>query len=194
MERIPFQVTQGAAAYGGLRKLPVRVLLEDVRSLYNVGAFFRTCDAAGVEMLELCGITGAPPHKEIRKTALGSEECVPWRKHADPAVLARDLRAAGYEIAAVETSLHAVDLYDWRPSFPVCIAFGNEVDGLGAALSDRCDTHVRIPMLGRKHSLNVATAGGVVLYELLRKYRNLLAGASAAAPAAPVDFSAPDLG
>ena len=83
------------------------------------------------------------------------------------------LRARGYEISAVETSIHAVDLFDWTPCFPVCVAFGHEVEGLRPEISALCDTHVRIPMLGTKHSLNVATAGGVVLYELLRKYRNL---------------------
>jgi 23S rRNA (guanosine2251-2'-O)-methyltransferase len=185
MDRIPYQVTQAGAAYERFEALPVRVLLEDVRSLYNVGAFFRTCDAAGVESLELCGITGAPPHKEIRKTALGAEESVRWRRHGDAASVARELRTAGYEIAAIETSLHSVDLYDWQPGFPLLIAFGNEVDGISATLSDLCDTHVRIPMLGRKHSLNVATAGGVVIYELLRKYRGLLAGSLSPAPVRP---------
>ncbi len=182
MDRIPFQATTGAAAYEGLGKLPVRILLEDIRSLYNVGAFFRTCDAAGVEMLDLCGITGKPPGTQIHKTALGAEETVRWRHHSAAPALARELRGAGYEIAAVETSLHAVDLYDWRPSFPVCVAFGNEVDGLGAELSQLCDTHVRIPMLGLKHSLNVATAGGVVIYELLRKYRALVTGSQPPTP------------
>jgi 23S rRNA (guanosine2251-2'-O)-methyltransferase len=171
MDRIPFQATLGAVAYEGLTKLPVRVVLENVRSLYNVGAFFRTCDAAGAEMLDLCGITGRPPHTQIHKTALGAEETVRWRHHSNPIELAGELRAAGYEIAAVETSLHAVDLFDWRPSFPVCVVFGNEVEGIHPDLSRLCDTHVRIPMLGTKHSLNVATAGGVVIYELLRKYR-----------------------
>jgi 23S rRNA (guanosine2251-2'-O)-methyltransferase len=166
MDRIPFQATQAAAAYEGFTKLPVRVVLENVRSLYNVGAFFRTCDAAGVESLDLCGITGRPPHKEIRKTALGAEESVRWRHHSGSIELAREMRDAGYELAAVETSLHAVDLYDWRPSFPV--------EGVHPDLSSLCDTHVRIPMLGMKHSLNVATAGGVVIYELLRKYRAML--------------------
>jgi len=84
------------------------------------------------------------------------------------------LRQRNYEIAAVETSVHSVDLFDWQPRFPVCILFGHEVDGLGAGLLELCDTYVRIPMLGRKHSLNVATAGGVVIYELLRKYRRML--------------------
>jgi tRNA G18 (ribose-2'-O)-methylase SpoU len=81
------------------------------------------------------------------------------------------LRARNYEIAAIETSLHAVDLFDWQPRFPVCVLFGHETDGLTPDLGGKADMHVRIPMLGRKHSLNVATAGGVVLYELLRKYR-----------------------
>jgi len=174
MDRIPFQVTEGAAAYEGLCKLPVRVLLEDIRSLYNVGAFFRTCDAAGVEALDLCGITGGPPARGIHKTALGAEETVPWRRHEDSIALAPELRGAGYEIAAIETSIHAVDLYDWHPRFPVCLAFGNEISGIRPEFSALCDTHVRIPMLGMKHSLNVATAGGVVIFELLRKYRALI--------------------
>jgi 23S rRNA (guanosine2251-2'-O)-methyltransferase len=171
MDRIPFQATRAAAAYEGLSRLPVRVVLEDVRSLYNVGAFFRTCDAVGVEALDLCGITGRPPHKQIHKTALGAEESVRWGHHASSLELAAELRGAGYEIAAVETSLHAVDLFDWQPAFPVCVVFGNEVEGIRPELSRLCHTHVRIPMLGAKHSLNVATAGGVVIYELLRKYR-----------------------
>ena len=173
MDRIPFQATRGAMAYEGCGKLPVRVLLDNVRSLYNVGAFFRTCDAVGVEMLDLCGITGRPPHKQIHKTALGAEESVRWEYHSNPIELVGALREGGYEIAAVETSLHAVDLFDWKPGFPVCVVFGNELEGIGPELSALCDTHVRIPMLGAKHSLNVATAGGVVVYELLRKYRAL---------------------
>jgi tRNA G18 (ribose-2'-O)-methylase SpoU len=90
------------------------------------------------------------------------------------------LRARGLEIAAIETSLHAVDLFDWRPRFPVCVVFGHEVDGIQPALLDRCDVHVRIPTLGSKGSINVATAGGVVLYELLRKYLRLIPGTSQA--------------
>jgi 23S rRNA (guanosine2251-2'-O)-methyltransferase len=175
VERIPFQVTTAAAAYEGLGKLPVRVLLENIRSLYNVGAFFRTCDAAGVEALHLCGITGRPPGKGIHKTALGAEESVRWRYDSAATDVVRELRDSGYEIAAVETSLHAVDLFDWRPNFPVCVVFGNEVEGIHPELNRLCDTHIRIPMLGLKHSLNVATAGGVVMYELLRKYRRAFA-------------------
>ena len=149
------------------------MLLDNVRSLYNVGAFFRTADGAGVEKLYLCGITGRPPKSGITKTALGAEETVRWEHTWNPRETVCWLRSAGYEIAAIETSVHAVDLFDWQPRFPVCILFGHEADGLTAEMAALADTHVRIPMLGRKHSLNVATAGGVVLYELLRKYRVL---------------------
>jgi tRNA G18 (ribose-2'-O)-methylase SpoU len=171
--RVPFRATTAALSYESIRPLPVSVLLENVRSLYNVGAFFRTADAAGIEKLYLAGITGYPPQNMIRKTALGAEETVPWEHTWEPERRIRALRDANYEIAAIETSVHAVDLFDWRPRFPVCVIFGHETDGLTPAVSALADTHVRIPMLGIKHSLNVATAGGVVLYELLRKYRSL---------------------
>lgn len=173
MDRVPFQATVGGALYQRIAQLPVAVLLDNVRSLYNVGAFFRTADATAIEKLYLCGITGRPPKKEISKTALGAEETVAWEHLCDTVELIHGLRGRGYEIAAVETSMHAVDLYDWAPRFPVCVAFGHEVEGMQPEISELCDTHVRIPMLGTKHSLNVATAGGVVLYELLRKYREL---------------------
>lgn len=171
--RTPFRATTAAAAYENIRPLPVTVLLENVRSLYNVGAFFRTADAVAVEKLILAGITGYPPRNMISKTALGAEETVPWEHTWKPGEKLAALRSAGYEIAAIETSVHAVDLFDWRPAFPVSILFGHETDGLTPEAAAFADTHVRIPMLGQKHSLNVATAGGVVLYELLRKYRDL---------------------
>ncbi|MBK9167469.1 MAG: RNA methyltransferase [Bryobacterales bacterium] len=172
MERLPYPATSLAAPYSGLR-LPAAVLLDNVRSMYNVGAFFRTADGAGLEKLYLCGITARPPKPAIAKTALGAEETVPWEHSWEPAPILDALRARSYELAAIETSVRAVDLYDWTPRFPVCVVFGHEVDGVRPEVSEACDTHVRIPMLGRKHSLNVATAGGVVLYELLRKYRRL---------------------
>lgn len=162
-----------AAAYEGIVRVPVAVLLDNVRSMYNVGAFFRTADAVAAEKLYLSGITAHPPKRALSKTALGAEETVPWEHSWDPIDLAGRLRGEGYELAAIETSVHAVDLFDWSPRFPVCVVFGHETDGIRPELSALCDTYVRIPMLGRKHSLNVATAGGVVLYELLRKYRRL---------------------
>ncbi len=187
MDRVPFQATAAGTLYDAIRGIPVAVLLDNVRSLYNVGAFFRTADAAGIEKLYLAGITGRPPKRAITKTALGAEESVPWEHHWQASAPAGLMRARGYEIAAIETTVHAVDLYDWMPRFPVCLIFGHEVEGIQPALSALCDTHVRIPMLGAKHSLNVATAGGVVIFELLRKYRELVIRADAAStmPALP---------
>ncbi|MCC6365342.1 MAG: RNA methyltransferase [Bryobacterales bacterium] len=177
-ERVPYTATAAAAAYEGIAgSLPVCVLLDNVRSLYNVGSFFRTADAVRLERLFLCGITGRPPKKAITKTALGSEETVPWEHSWDALGVLESMRAREVEIAAIETSVHAVDLFDWQPRFPICLVFGHEVDGIRPELLALCDTHIRIPMLGSKHSLNVATAGGVVLYELLRKYRRMLENA-----------------
>jgi len=173
-ERIPFSATELSAAYDGIGRLPVRVLLDNVRSLYNVGSFFRTGDGMGLERLYLCGITGHPPKKQITKTALGADERLPWEHHWEVDGILDDLHERGFELAAIETGPRSVDLFDWKPRFPVCVIFGHEVDGIQRAVAERCDVHVRIPMLGKKHSLNVATAGGVVLYELLRKYRKLL--------------------
>ena len=154
-------------------KLPAAVLLDNVRSMYNVGAFFRAADGVGLEKVCLCGITAHPPKKAISKTALGAEEVVAWEHGWDAMQMAQTLRHRGFEIAAIETSLNSIDLFEWQPRFPVCVAFGNEIEGLRQELLEIADTHVRIPMLGRKNSLNVATAAGVVLYELLRKYRSL---------------------
>ena len=161
---------QHPAGYDGLR-LPAVVLLDNVRSMYNVGAFFRAADGVGLEKVCLCGITAHPPKKAITKTALGAEEAVAWEHDWDAMQMAESMRRGGFEIAAIETSVKAVDLFEWQPRFPVCVLFGNEVEGLQPELLKIADTHVRIPMLGKKTSLNVATAAGVVLYELLRKYR-----------------------
>ena len=147
--------------------------------MYNVGAFFRAADGVGLQKVCLCGITAHPPKKAISKTALGAEEVVPWEHDWDAGRMAEGLRRKGFEIAAIEASLHSVDLFEWQPKFPVCVAFGHEVDGLGPELLEIADTQVRIPMLGKKTSLNVVTAAGVVLYELLRKFRTLNLNAAA---------------
>ena len=127
-----------------------------------------------MEKLYLCGITGRPPKRAITKTALGAEETVAWEHTWEP-VAAGAKRCAGAATRSPRwrPAVHAVDLFDWAPRFPVCVVFGHEVEGIRPEISALCDTHVRIPMLGAKHSLNVATAGGVVIYELLRKYRRL---------------------
>lgn len=174
-ERVPYLATNASASYAGLR-LPVSILLDNVRSMYNVGAFFRTADGAGVERLLLSGITARPPKNAIRKTALGADERVPWNAIENALQAVQQLSSQGYEIAAIETSTRAIDIFDWQPRFPICVVFGHEVEGLAPALLELCDTHVRIPMLGVKHSLNVASAGAIVMYELLRKYRSLHQG------------------
>ncbi|MBV9303289.1 MAG: TrmH family RNA methyltransferase [Acidobacteriaceae bacterium] len=172
MERIPYIATSASERYSGLQ-LPVGILLDNVRSMYNVGAFFRTADGAGVERILLSGITARPPKTAISKTALGADAVVQWEGVDDPITAVHELRTRGYEIAAIETSMCAVDIFEWQPQFPVFVLFGHEVDGLTPALLNYCDTRVRIPMLGSKHSLNVASAGAIVMYELLRKYRAL---------------------
>jgi 23S rRNA (guanosine2251-2'-O)-methyltransferase len=154
-----------------LERVPVVILLDHVRSMYNVGAFFRTADAAALEKLLLCGITAHPPQEGIAKTALGAEQTVPWEYHVDALVPLRMMKARGYQVAAVETGEAAEDLFNWQPRWPLCVVFGNEVEGLSPELIACCDAHVRLPMRGVKNSLNVATAGGIVAYELLRKWR-----------------------
>ena len=171
MEAQPFRTLELAKAYDPIARLPACAILENVRSLYNVGSFFRTGDAAGIEKLYLSGYTGFPPHRGIRKVALGAEDTLPWERAQDPLALIAKLRAQGRQIAVVETMPRAVDLYDWTPAFPLAIVFGNELEGVTPALSEQADVHVRAPMLGAKQSLNVAVTGGVVLFELLRKYR-----------------------
>jgi 23S rRNA (guanosine2251-2'-O)-methyltransferase len=173
VDDLPFRASALGTAYDAIDTLPVSVILDSVRSLYNVGAFFRTLDAAGASHLYLAGISATPPHARLSKTALGAEASVPWSKTGDVLELVRELRDRHVTVAAVETSSRAVDLFDWHPGFPVCLLFGHEVNGLSRTLIEACDLTVHVPMLGRKGSLNVATAGGIVIYELLRQYRQL---------------------
>jgi 23S rRNA (guanosine2251-2'-O)-methyltransferase len=160
-------------------RLPVIVVLDNVRSLYNTGAFFRTADGCAVEKLVLCGITprpdqGARQRHAIAKTALGAETSVAWEYEADTSAAIAKAAAAGYHVVAIENSSDAIDLYQWTPSWPVCLVFGHETDGVAGELARRIETHVRIPMLGQKRSLNVASAAAVVLYELVRRRLSML--------------------
>jgi tRNA G18 (ribose-2'-O)-methylase SpoU len=152
----------------------VVVLLDNIRSLYNTGSILRTADASGVERVVLCGITprpdqGSRQRRAIAKTALGAEDSVPWEYQADAGVALGQLSADGYQIVAVEVSSESVNLFEWTPRWPVCLVFGHEREGISSDLATSVDTVIRIPMLGHKRSLNVATAAGVVLYELLRR-------------------------
>lgn len=152
----------------------VVVVLDNVRSLYNTGAILRTADGAGVARVVLCGITprpdqGSRQRRAIAKTALGAEDSVAWEYEPDTRDALARLTAAGYHTVAVETSSGAVDLFEWAPRWPVCLVFGHEREGISPALVPTVDTTVRVPMLGAKRSLNVASAAAVVLYELLRR-------------------------
>ena len=152
----------------------VIVLLDNIRSLFNTGSILRTADASGVERVVLCGITPRPDQggrqrRAIAKTALGAEHSVQWEYTPDAHVALRSLAAEGYQTVAVEISPNAVNLFEWTPRWPVCLVFGHEVAGVSSDLATHVETTIRIPMLGQKRSLNVATAAGVVLYELLRR-------------------------
>lgn len=149
------------------------VVCHNIRSLFNVGAIFRTADAAGVTKLYLCGYTGHPPRKEISKVALGAENYIPWEHCPRTWRLLERLKGWGVQIVALENNICApsVDLFQFKPEFPLALLLGNEVEGLPAALLKRSDTIVHIPMYGQKESLNVAVAFGIAVYELNRRRR-----------------------
>ena len=152
-------------------KSPVVLVLDNVRSLHNVGAVFRTADAFAVEKIWLCGITGRPPHREITKTALGSTESVSWEYGPQTVDVVRQLRAAGYQVVAVEQTTTSVQLPAFEPvaGRPVALVLGNEVFGVEDEVLALCELAVEIPQLGTKHSLNVGVAAGVVLWDVLSK-------------------------
>ncbi len=149
-----------------LPRMPVVVVLDGVRSLNNVGSFFRTCDAFAAERLVLCGITGAPPDREIHKTALGAEMTVPWEYHSSAAEAIQRLTDEGYTPIAIEQVHGAQKLDAFTPdtSLKYALVFGNEVDGVSQEALDGCVGAIEIPQAGTKHSLNVAVSGGVVLW------------------------------
>lgn len=144
----------------------IRLLAHNIRSLGNVGSFFRTGDAFGVERVYLTGYTGLPPRKEISKTSLGADEWIPWEHADDPLAVIATLKADGWTVVALELTDRAVDILSYDPPDKVCLVLGHEVDGVSQALIDACDAAVMIPMLGKKESLNVAVAAGVALHRL----------------------------
>lgn len=151
-------------------RLPFCAVLNDVRSLYNVGSIFRTADGAGVEKLWLCGITGHPPDTQITKTALGAEKEVPWEYRRDAREVLRELKAQGYRIVFLEQLAESIPYQDYHPAGLVCLVVGNEVAGVSDGLVSLCDETIEIDMAGLKNSLNVSVAFGVVAYH----FRNCL--------------------
>jgi tRNA G18 (ribose-2'-O)-methylase SpoU len=147
-----------------VRRLPLAVLVDDVRSLWNVGSIFRTADGCGVRAVVLAGITGTPPRAQIEKTALGAERAVAWRYRARALEALKELVEEGYAPVAVETTPRAVpvDVFTW-PS-PVCLVIGNEVSGVDPQVLEACPHHVSIPMRGVKDSFNVAVAFGIAAH------------------------------
>jgi len=152
-------------------RLPLVVVLDNVRSLHNVGSMFRTCDAFAIEAIHLCGITATPPNREINKTALGATQTVPWFYWRSTLGAIRQLRADGYLIIAAEQVKDSISLNEFTPSKgqKCALIFGHEVHGVAQEVLDQCDHFVEIPQLGTKHSLNVAVSAGIVLWELFRK-------------------------
>jgi tRNA G18 (ribose-2'-O)-methylase SpoU len=153
-------------------KLPMVVVLDNVRSMNNVGSIFRTADAFLVEKILLCGITGTPPHREITKTAIGAEKSLTWeyREHTIDAVNA--LKQQGYTVIALEQAEGALDLmHDALHFSPVAFILGNEIDGVSQEVIDACHYCVEIPQLGTKHSFNVAVSFGMLLWDYAKTNR-----------------------
>jgi len=154
-------------------KLPVVLLLDNVRSLHNVGSAFRTADAFACEKIYLTGITGQPPHREIHKTALGATESVPWEYASKADEIAASLKGSGYRIVVVEQTTESItlDALTMSPTEKICLVFGNEINGVSEAVIALADAAVEIPQSGTKHSLNISVCVGIVCWELFRRFR-----------------------
>lgn len=152
-------------------KVPIIVILDNVRSLNNIGSVFRTADAFLIQKIYLCGITATPPHKDIQKTALGATDSVAWEYVEDALSLLEKLKAEKIEIYAVEQAENAIFLQDFQPKKNITCAliFGNEVKGVQQKLVSAADGVIEIPQLGSKHSLNIAVSAGVVLWDVFSK-------------------------
>jgi tRNA G18 (ribose-2'-O)-methylase SpoU len=153
----------------GKRRFPVTLVVDNVRSLYNVGSIFRSSDGAFIEKMYLCGFTPHPPRKEIEKTALGATESVPWEYVWDIVEVLHYLRESNITIAALEHTDKSKSCFDLTSAhFPLAIIVGNEITGLSPQAMELCDMALEIPMHGIKQSLNVAVATGIILYECVR--------------------------
>ena len=148
-------------------RFPIYVIAENVRSLYNVGSIFRTCDTGRVVKLFLCGYTGKPPRNEISKTALGGDKFVPWEYHRNTFEVITKLKKQNIPIVLLEHTDKSVSYTSFQYSFPMCLVLGNEVEGVSDEVVKLADFAVEIPMFGVKQSLNVAVAFGVVLFHMI---------------------------
>jgi 23S rRNA (guanosine2251-2'-O)-methyltransferase len=156
--------------FRGSEKTPVVVVLDNIRSMHNVGSVFRSADAFLIQAIFLCGYTPCPPHRDIHKTALGATETVEWKYFPTAVEALRSLREQGYGIFAVEQVENSLPLQQFvsQHSGPLAVVFGNEVSGVGEEALALCDGSVEIPQWGMKHSLNISVAAGIVLWEMVR--------------------------
>ncbi|MBO7306486.1 MAG: RNA methyltransferase [Alistipes sp.] len=157
--------------YAQIEKLPVTVVLDNVRSAQNVGSFFRTADAFGIEHIALCGISCTPPNREIHKTALGAELSVAWTYYPTTLECVEKLRSEGYRILAIEQIEGSTMLNKFvaEPNTKYALVFGNEVEGVDQAIADVVDGAIEIPQVGIKHSLNVSVSAGILMWEMFRQ-------------------------
>ena len=157
----------------GAPRIPLTVVVDNVRSLYNVGSIFRTSDGAMIQELILTGYTPTPPRKEIEKTALGATKSVPWSYIKDPLEAVSTLARRGLKTCCLEITDRSVPYHAVLPTdFPLCLVIGNEITGISREVVAQCDQALEIPMYGLKHSLNVAVAYGVAVFELARIWRS----------------------
>ena len=155
------------------KKIPVVIILDNVRSMNNIGSAFRTSDAFLVEKIVLTGITAQPPHREIHKTALGATETVDWQYHESTTTAVAAFKKLGYQIIAIEQADESISLFNFQPeiSEKYCLVFGNEVMGVEEAVVQHADLCVEIPQFGAKHSLNISVSIGVVVWDFVSKWR-----------------------
>ena len=151
-------------------KHPIIIILDEVRSMQNVGAIFRTADAFAIEAIYLCGYTPTPPHRDIHKTALGATETVHWQHFPDTLAAIQQAQAAGYAVYGVEQTHNSTSLetINWPSDKGIALVFGNEVNGVSDAALAQCKSSIEIPQWGSKHSLNISVSVGVVAWELVR--------------------------
>lgn len=160
-------------AYKAKEKFPILVVLDDIRSLNNIGSFFRTSDAFMVEKIYLCGITACPPHKDIHKTALGATETVDWEYIASIQELAIKLKKEGYILCSIEQAENTtkLDQFNFDATNKVALFFGNEVNGVAQEVVNLSDIVLEIPQFGTKHSLNVSVCAGIILWEFAKRFQ-----------------------
>jgi 23S rRNA (guanosine2251-2'-O)-methyltransferase len=157
--------------FKALDKLPVAVVLDNVRSLHNVGSAFRTSDAFAVDQICLCGITGTPPNREIEKTALGATSSVNWKHYENTLDAIHQLRVDGYLILAIEQAVDSTKLHEFEPipGEKYALIFGNEVNGVADEVMEQIDGCIEIPQFGTKHSFNIAVSAGIILWDFFSK-------------------------